>query len=46
LRSNTSTKDEGATLIILKPHILIVPPSESPTWRAWCGTETRWAANF
>lgn len=46
MRSNSSSKDEGATLIVLKPHILILPPSETPTWRAWCGTETRWAASF
>jgi hypothetical protein len=41
LRSNTITKDQGATLIVLKPHITIAPPSEAPAWRAWTGTETR-----
>jgi general secretion pathway protein D len=41
LRSNKVNKDNGATLIVLKPHLLILPPSESPTWRAWCGTETK-----
>jgi general secretion pathway protein D len=41
LRSNKINKDYGATLIVLKPHLLIEPPSESPTWRAWCGTETK-----
>jgi general secretion pathway protein D len=46
LRSNTVSKEDGATLIVLKPHLLILPPSEYPTWRAWSGTETRWAASF
>jgi len=41
LRSNNINKDYGQTLIVLKPHLLILPPSESPTWRAWCGTETK-----
>jgi general secretion pathway protein D len=43
LRSNNVNKDYGQTLIVLKPHLLILPPSESPTWRAWCGTETKLA---
>ncbi len=46
LRSNTSKRDDGETLIVLKPHVLILPPTELPTWRAWCGSETRLAANF
>jgi len=41
LRNNTVTKDEGATLIVLKPRVTIPPPSESPAWRAWTGSETR-----
>jgi general secretion pathway protein D len=41
LRSNSVNKDNGETLIVLKPHILILPPAEGPTWRAWTGTETR-----
>ena len=41
LRSNNVNKDRGATLIVLKPHVLVMPASESPTWRAWCGTETK-----
>jgi general secretion pathway protein D len=41
LRNNTVTKDEGQTLIVLKPHILILPPTEQPTRRAWTGTETK-----
>ncbi len=43
LRSNNINTDYGQTLIVLKPHMLILPPSESPTWRAWCGTETKLA---
>jgi hypothetical protein len=46
LRSNKITRDEGETLIVLKPHLLILPPTETPTWRAWCGSETRLAAGF
>jgi hypothetical protein len=34
-------KDHGQTLIVLKPHLLILPPAESATWRAWSGTETK-----
>ena len=41
LRSNKTNTDYGETLIVLKPHLLISPPSESATWRAWCGTETK-----
>jgi type II secretory pathway component GspD/PulD (secretin) len=46
LRGNTVSKEDGATLIVLKPHLLILPPTEFPTWRAWSGTETRWASSF
>ena len=46
LRSNKTTKDEGASIIVLKPHLLILPPTEFPTWRARSGTETRWASSF
>jgi type II secretory pathway component HofQ len=41
LRKNDVNTDYGQTLIVLKPHLLILPPSESATWRAWCGTETK-----
>ena len=41
LRNNTRSKDEGQTLIILKPHLLIAPPTETPTWKAYTGTETK-----
>jgi general secretion pathway protein D len=46
LRNNTITKDQGATLIILKPHVTIAPPSETPAWKAWAGSETRMPAEF
>ncbi len=41
LRNNTVSKDLGQTLIILKPHITIPPPTEFPTREAWTGTETK-----
>ena len=41
LRQNTVSKDQGTTLIVLKPHVTIAPPSASPAWKAWAGTETR-----
>ena len=41
LGNNTITKDQGATLIVLKPHVTIAPPSETAAWRAWAGSETR-----
>lgn len=41
LRNNTVTRDNGETVIVLKPHILVPPPTEIPTSRAWSGTETR-----
>jgi len=40
-RQNTITKDQGATLIVLKPHVTIAPPSAGAAFRAWAGTETR-----
>ena len=40
------SRDDGRTLIVLKPHIIIAPPTEEPTWRAWAGTETRLPAPF
>jgi hypothetical protein len=41
LRSNMITHDDGETVIVLKPHILVLPPTETPTWKAWTGSETR-----
>jgi general secretion pathway protein D len=46
LRNNTTTHDEGQTLIVLKPHVTILPPTEYPTWRAWTGTETKLPTDF
>ncbi len=40
-RSNSINRDSGETLIVLKPHILVLPPTETATWKAWCGSETR-----
>jgi len=41
LRNNTIAKDEGATLIVLRPRVTIAPPSETPAWKVWTGSETR-----
>lgn len=41
LRNNTITKDQGETLIVLKPHVTVPPASENASWRAWAGSETR-----
>jgi len=41
LRNNTITKDQRTVLIVLKPHVTIAPPSQTPAWKAWAGTETR-----
>jgi general secretion pathway protein D len=45
-RNNTITKDQGATLIVLKPHVTVPPPSENPAWSAWAGSETRLPEEF
>jgi general secretion pathway protein D len=46
LRNNTITKDDGATLIVLKPHVIIAAPSETPALKAWTGSETRMPAEL
>jgi general secretion pathway protein D len=46
LRSNKVTTDHSETLIVLKPHLLILPPTETATWRAWVGTETKLPGNY
>ncbi len=46
LRSNKINTDYGETLIVLKPHLQVLPPTESATWRAWCGTETKLPGDF
>ena len=45
-RNNTITRDFGQTLIVLKPHIVILPPSSMATWKAWTGSETRLPTEF
>jgi type II secretory pathway component GspD/PulD (secretin) len=46
LRNTTITKDDGTTLIILKPHVTVAPPSEISSWKAWAGSETRMPSEF
>jgi general secretion pathway protein D len=46
LRNNNISRDDSQTLIVLKPHITILPPTEYPTWRAWTGTETKLLTDF
>jgi len=46
LRENKTTHEDSETLIILKPHLMILPPTETATWRAYCGTETRLPVEF
>lgn len=46
LRSNTISKDQGATLIVLKPHVTVAPASDAPAWRTWAGSETRTPPEF
>jgi general secretion pathway protein D len=46
MKNKTITKDEGATLIVLKPHVTVAPPAENAEWSAWAGSETRLATEF
>jgi general secretion pathway protein D len=41
LRTNTHNVDRGQTMIVLKPHLLSLPPTEWATPRGWVGTETK-----
>ena len=41
LRETTRTRDHSDTLIVLKPRLLSLPPTEVLTHYAWVGTETR-----
>ena len=41
LRSTTSNKDNGEALLLLKPRVLSLPPSEIPTRQLWVGSEGR-----
>ncbi len=39
--STTKTEALGQTLIVLKPHLVSLPPWENPTPVLWVGTETK-----
>jgi type II secretory pathway component GspD/PulD (secretin) len=41
LRSNTKTDEERSVLILIKPRLLVLPPSEHPTQALRVGSETR-----
>ena len=41
LRNNNKKRSHGETLIVLKPHLLNLPPTESIMQAAWVGTETK-----
>ena len=41
LRQNTPSSDRSETMIILKPHLLRLPPTEAVMHTAWIGSETR-----
>lgn len=41
LRQTTRERQSGQTLIVLKPHLVNVPPSETVTIPVWTGTEAR-----
>ncbi|MDQ6759396.1 MAG: type II and III secretion system protein [Acidobacteriota bacterium] len=41
LRHNQRSRDRGETVIVLKPHLLNLPPTETLMRAAWVGTETR-----
>jgi len=37
----TKTEDAGETLIVLKPHLISLPPWETPSPVLWVGTENK-----
>jgi len=41
LHETTTSRDRSETLIILKPHLLVMPPTEAVTHTVWIGTETK-----
>jgi type II secretory pathway component HofQ len=41
LRKNTRSQSHSETMILLKPHLLNLPPTEATTVIDWIGTETR-----
>ncbi len=46
LSNKTITKDQGETLIVLKPQVTVAPPAENAGWSVWSGSETRLATEF
>jgi len=40
LHDDKVSRDRGETLIVLKPHLVNLPPTETPTTTHWIGTET------
>lgn len=40
-RQNTKNRSDSQVLIVIKPRILSLPPSESPTRTVWVGSESR-----
>lgn len=41
LRDNEKSADESRVLLVIKPHIVSVPPSDYATRSIWLGSETR-----
>jgi hypothetical protein len=41
LRENSRSKDRSDTLIVLKPRLLSLPPTEAMTHAAWVGSDSR-----
>jgi general secretion pathway protein D len=41
LRHNDHNRDRGEAIVILKPHLLNLPPTEAVVQAAWVGTETK-----
>jgi type II secretory pathway component GspD/PulD (secretin) len=39
--TTTKTENVGQTLIVLRPHLVSLPPWETPTRAVWVGTETK-----
>jgi general secretion pathway protein D len=41
VRQNDKSRDSSEVIIVLKPHLLSLPPDEVLTRSVWVGTETR-----
>ena len=41
LRSNTKSEQKSEILLVLRPHLASIPPSESVSESIWSGTDTR-----